>query len=264
MNVNAHAFEQHCVAGLAVTLFGRNENAGAPLVFVTHGRTGQAQDVFAHCHDLREAGFVAVAIEQRNHGRRLVDVRCNLGFGPRGGVSTFGVLVGTAMDVVALIDFLPACLGVRTDRVGMTGFSLGGFATLAAMALEPRIAAATAFIAGGCFYTFMEQLVANGQADADSFDANLSPALTAALQRYDAVHNAAAFADRPLLLVNGGADELVTLESNRRFEAAARPHYNHADRFRLSVHEEAGHEVNDRMWAEGVAWLRRWLIESPV
>jgi len=51
------------------------------------------------------------------------------------------------------------------------------------------------------------------------------------------------------------------LECNRNFHAVLSPLYKKTpDRLKLSVYEPVKHEVTPAMWAEGKAWLKRWLF----
>ncbi len=248
------------VAGIETFIFGAAENPGAPVVFVTHGRGGSAADIFGWCRDLSASGLIAVAVEQRNHGRRLVD---------RGGNHDnpadmmYGILLGTARDISLLIDCLPARTGIATDRVGVTGGSLGGHATQLAMALEPRIAVGASLIGSGDYRRLMELRAARYGIGEEGFATFYPPALDETVRRYDPINHPDRFADRPLLMCNGDADNLVQLECNQRFEAAVRPHYTHPERLQLSVYPGVGHDIPPAMWAEAKGWLVQWLVEAP-
>ena len=127
------------------------------MVFFTHGRTGSIVTMYWRCRELRDLGLIVVGLDQRNHGQRQIDIRCNAGWGPATPADMYGILVGTAMDVSLLIDLLPARLGIATDRVGMSGISLGGHATLLAMSLEMRIGVGAAIVGSGDFRTLMQR-----------------------------------------------------------------------------------------------------------
>lgn len=256
-------FERECVAGIEVHLFGRGSDR--PVVFVTHGRGGKLAHTHALCRRLAAAGLTAVGVEQRNHGRRLVSMGAN-GYGPHHAADMYGILVGTAVDIGLLIDFLPARLGVETDRIGVTGVSLGGHAALMAMGLDPRITAGAAFIGSGDFRTLMESRHRLKEFRSLAWDEFYPPGLDAGVRRFDPVHRPRTFADRPLLMLNGAEDPLVPLDGNRRFEAAARPFYPHPEKLELRTYPGVGHQVTEAMEVDAVAWLGRWLAppkESP-
>ena len=251
-----------CVAGLEIALFGAEAHSGAPVVFVTHGRGGKASDMYAECRELAALELIAVAVEQRNHGNRLVDARANGNWSPVHAADMYGNLLGTAQDVSLLIDMLPARLGIDTARVGMTGISMGGHATLLAMALDTRIAVGAPMIGGGDYRRLMELRAAANGTPAEEFPRYFPAGLQSAVERFDPIHHLARFADRPLLLANGADDTLVPLECNQHFAAATLPYYAHADRLKLSSYPGIGHEVPPAMWEEVKTWLRRWLVDE--
>jgi len=250
-----------CVGGIELAIFGAERNAGAPVIFVTHGRGGAMAHVFGRCRDLVADGFVAVALEQRNHGRRLVDPRCNDGWGPETAANTYSILLGMAMDIRLLIDMLPACTGIATACCGMTGFSLGGHATLLAMAVEPRISVGVSFIGTGDHRGLMALRAAQNHVPPEQFGDYFPPALDAVVRSCDPIHNPGIFSGRPLLLLNGGTDTVVPIACVRRFHAAVKRACHDPRRLRLSVYRGVGHEVTPAMWDEGRKWFRRWLRE---
>jgi dienelactone hydrolase len=250
-----------CVAGLETFIFGAERKLDAPVVFVTHGRGGNAADTFAWCRELAGAGLIAVGVEQRNHGRRMVDREGN---SDNPADMMYGIILGTARDISLLIDCLPARLGIATDRVGVTGGSLGGHVTQLAMALEPRISVGASLIGSGDFRHLMELRATRYGIGGEGFPTFYRPALDELVRRYDPIEHPERLSDRPLLMLNGDSDDLVQMECNQRLEAAVRPYYSHPERLRLIIYPGVGHAVPPEMWAEAKQWLVRWLLETPV
>jgi len=84
--------------------------------------------------------FIVVTFEHRNHGKRLVDERANLGWSlkpeehnERQATDLYGMIMGAVNDISFLIDFLPAYLFPNDERtIGewvLAGFSLGAHVT---------------------------------------------------------------------------------------------------------------------------------------
>ena len=147
------------------------------------------------------------------------------------------------------------------DRgVGMMGGSLGGHATLMAMAMDNRIRVGAAMVPGGDYRLLMTHRLQQHQVPPDQFDEYYPPALDAAVRKFDPLHRAAQFADRPLLMTCGGKDELVPAAAARSFYEAARVHYSDPARIALRVFEEAGHETPPEAWEQQKQWLRDWLV----
>jgi dienelactone hydrolase len=248
------------LAGIELHLFGLEHGLDAPVVFLTHGRGGKVEHVFDNAAELAADGMIAIGIEQRNHGKRMVDEAQNSAYGPTFATDFYGMLLGTAADISLAIDLLPARLGLRLPRIGVTGASMGGHVTLLAMARDPRITAGAALIGSGDFLATQRARAADNDVAAEQLDAYLPPALVALAARVDPLANAAGFADRPVLLCNGEDDTLVPILGNERFHATARPHYSDPDRLRFTRYPGVGHAVPPAMWAEARAWLGRWLL----
>jgi len=250
------------IGGIRLFLFGFKEAPAAPFVFVTHGRGGKAEHIFDYCRDLVKAGLAAIAIEQRNHGERLLDPAANEGWSRHHAADLYANFLGTAMDISLLLDFIPARLGIPIERVGMTGISLGGHATLMAMRLDARITAGAAIIGGGDYRRLMALRAAENQCPPEQFGDYFNADLEKTVLQYDPINYPEVFADRPLLMLNGGADRLVQPECNERFARALRSHYRHPERLKLSIYPETGHETPPAMMAEAVAWLKHWLLSE--
>jgi len=270
-----HDFESACVAGLEVHVFRAARPAetaptaaetSSPVVFVTHGRGGRLKDTHALCRRLRARGLTALGVEQRNHGRRLIDAAVN-DHGPTHATDMYGLIVGMAQDLSLLLDFVPARLGLPCERAGVTGVSLGGHVALMAMGLDVRFKAGVAFIGSGDYRALMRSRKERDEFASLAPEVFFSPALAACVDRYDPINRPAVFADRPLLLANGGEDTLVPLEGNQNFEAAIRPFYRDATQVELAVYPGVGHEVTEQMEEDAVDWLVRYLTsrhQSPM
>lgn len=246
------------VAGVELAVFGV-EHQDAPIIFMLHHLGGAAPSVYRWCRDLAADGFVVVALEQRNHGRRVVNAKTHDFDDPEVGPHVFGIVVGTALDIVFLLDFLPAQFGVCTDRVGLSGISLGGTTTLLAMGLDTRIQVGAPML-GSCnfrgLYTFDDPAL-NVPYGGRPWHEN--PALDSLTRKYDPIFRPEAFADRPLLLQTGAVDTVVSPALCAGFYQRALPFYTQPDRLVFTNHPDTGHGVSEPMWAATRAWFRRWL-----
>lgn len=248
------------IAGIECYIFGLRPRA--PLVFVVHGAGGTIESNIDKARDLAASGMTAVAIEQRNHGRRLVDRSAILRWHGR---STrdflamtnimYEIIVGTASDISLLIGMLPARLGIAPAGIAVTGFSLGGHASLIAMCLDQRIDCAVPFIGSGDYHTLMRLRTAQYGHDVKAFDRYYEKRLKPLVKHYDPIEHPSVFADRPLCMVNGGADDVVQIECNENFHARIRPLYRDRSNIRLRVHPGVKHETTARMWNEGKKFL---------
>lgn len=111
-----------------------------PLILLSHGNGG---GMFSH-HDTAEYlarhGFLVAAIE--HPGDNYHDAS---------GVGSDRVLVGRSVQLSALLDFLTSSPAFSTmvdaTRVGVTGFSAGGYTALVAVGARPRFTRIAAYCA---------------------------------------------------------------------------------------------------------------------
>jgi dienelactone hydrolase len=248
------------VGGLEVYAFGLVPKSARPVVFVLHGRSGKAEDIFRYCRDLADAGMTALALDQRNHGRRLLDDRCNTGWNPDHAVDMYSTFLGTALDISFLIDWLPVKYKIPVKKIGVTGISLGGHASFMAMGLDKRIQVCAALIGSVDYRHLMELRAMENRSPKKDFPNYYPKSLQNLVARYDPINNLKTFSNRPLLMCNGAADTLVQAECNARFLKKLMPFYRNKNRLKQSIYPGVAHEVPDTMWHEARQWLLRWLL----
>ena len=222
----------------------------APIVFFIHGRGGNRTSGKVYCRDLAERGYIAIAVDQRNHGDRCVDTyQCDsnsLQYMNR----SYGILTGTAMDISHLIDFLPL-EGMTTSRIAVTGFSLGGHVCFASLVLDPRIKVAIPICGAG------DRLMQLGlrSSNFEEFQSEVPSALVGLFQKYDAIHHLDLLADRKILMIHGADDLVVSPVVNQNlYEKLIKIHQNPTD-LKISLHPKVGHKITPAMWQEAVEWI---------
>ena len=111
-----------------------------PLVLISHGHGGSALGHHDLATALADAGFIVAAIEHAGDNHR-----------DQSGFGTERVLRGRAWQVSALLDLLVADpqFGPRidADRVGVAGFSAGGYTSLLLLGAPPDFARRDAYCA---------------------------------------------------------------------------------------------------------------------
>ncbi|KAI9451082.1 Alpha/Beta hydrolase protein [Lactarius psammicola] len=173
---------------------------------------------------------MVVTFDQRNHGKRTVDQRGNLGWSKkadqhneRHAVDMYSTLVGAVKDISFLIDVLPAYIFPHDERSisewVLAGFSLGGHATWLALRHEPRIRIGIPICACADFLALMEQRADKlGIPRAAPY---FLKSLRALVSTYDTVMAPpGAFAGKRILALSGANDTLVPWSVSRAFVEA--------------------------------------------
>lgn len=141
----------------------KGAEAPYPCVALMHGWSG-SKDTWWETRgynrgDIRgkllEKGFAVFALDALGHGDRIaendyhpVNLHHEPGETPRKNYFTLReVVVQTIVDYRRGLDYLATRGDIDMERVGLIGYSMGGFSTFALTAVEPRIEAAVACVA---------------------------------------------------------------------------------------------------------------------
>ncbi len=248
-----------------------------PLVFFIHGYGSRKEDGADFAGRLAALGIAAVTFDCWLHGERGDDGSAVRRFEPvypeNSGLDHYllmhEVAVQAARDVDTLIDAL-APEGFGGDgRIGVSGFSMGGFASYVAAATNPRVACV---VAGGGRPAFARAWddVTLGTSAYEEWAEPMArlEAETARRAEYlraiDPLEALDGFCPRPLLMINGDRDVdqpyLYALELYRRL----RPRYVAAGlpgNLRLDMPPVA-HEFGARQMDMAAAWFARHLADT--
>jgi len=246
--------------GIPALLF-YHEGPQKPTILCQHGLTGSKEQMLATCIKLADSGFLAVAMDARNHGERgdpefWQKLRGNLP------MFLFSTMQQTAHDVTTVIDYLEERPEAEPESVGMMGVSMGGFITILSTTLDRRIKAAVSVVAGAYYGALMrQQLQPKGLGDLLGLTRkpleNLEDSAINFIEKYDPINHVDRFKPVPLLLLNGGKDDLVPLECATSLHDALQPVYKDAPgKLRLEVYPELGHDYTPEMESEAIKWFK--------
>jgi dienelactone hydrolase len=215
---------------------------------------GEPSHLYGWARELARRGFVALAITQRSYGGRPGPIiqewaKSELLYGR----TAMGALVE---DALCAVDYLVRERpDVDGERIGMTGFSLGGIVTFYGAVVDPRIRAAVP-VCGGV--GSLEALVDHGNTAYHSAYYYV-PGL---LQVGDHAALVAAVAPRALLVIGADQDVGMPLDGVRSLEQQARAIYDRAgssEAFAVWI-ESGGHTFRPTGLDRIEAWLKRHLL----
>ncbi len=216
----------------------------APVVLVLHGLGRGKEHMLPSLYAFAREGFRAVALDARLHGERPDAPGREQRLQDEHIPTLYEMIAGTASDVTLLLDHL----GVA--RAAVHGVSLGGYITFAALLAEPRLTVATVAMGSPDWLGGLRGLgFGPGHAAYDAV-ARLNP-LDLAAQSYP---------PRPLLMLHGADDDVVSVEGVVALFDRLRPLYRDTpERLKLVVTPALGHRYTDEMASESVAWTKRFL-----
>ncbi|USN98197.1 MAG: alpha/beta fold hydrolase [Phycisphaeraceae bacterium] len=166
----------------------------APTIVHCHGNAANISRHLVFVDFLPREGFNVLIFDYRSYGRS-----------EKGPLNREGLI----HDAEAAVDYVMQRPDVDPDRVGIYGLSLGGTIALAAAADDERVAAVCSIA------TFSTWKGVTGD-----YLPVIGPWLTR--PGYDAVDSVAKLGDRPLLLLHGTKDPIVSPRHAPIIEAAAR------------------------------------------
>lgn len=191
-----------------------------PAVILLHGMGGDKNQLQALAMLLNGKGYTTLAIDIAGHGERP-----KVGGKPAveqdlSGIRT--IAAQTVQDLRRAVDYLCSRSDIDPRRIGFVGVSLGGVLGARFLADEPRVAAASLWVAGGDWGTlittsthpFAKRFRESGETDATK--------IRTILADVDPVPAISHAAPRPLLFLNGATDDVVPKACSDALFVAAR------------------------------------------
>jgi dienelactone hydrolase len=256
----------------------KNFSGKAPAILYCHWHGGQydsgKEELFHASHTpfepgpiLAKRGYVVVAIDSYCFGERN-------GKGPGGPeekgtagemtASKFNLWVGRTLwgmilrDDLMALDYLASRPEVDTERIGVTGMSMGATRAWWLMALDERLKTG---VPVACL-TRYENLIEHGELKAHG----IYYFVPGMLNHFDTEAVIALIAPRPVLFMNGGDDPGSPTDGIKAIEAAARPAWRLAGaetNLQIIIYPGQGHVYTPAMWEKTLSWLDEKLKPKP-
>jgi pimeloyl-ACP methyl ester carboxylesterase len=251
--------------------------ARCPVIFFVHGFGGSKEAGLSLGYQLARRGFGFISFDAWLHGERHDDLLQQAALPERGGIyppdsglDTFllfyRVIDQCRSDVQALIDHFASDPRMDVTRCGVTGLSMGGYASYSIFANLPQVEAAVPMIGVPAFTRrwtdLLDECAFSNPEWATALDrvADQTQKNTAFVAAIDPIEKLKAAAPRALLLMNNDFDsdqpKHYAIDGYRELRSsyAACP-----DRLRLNIYP-AGHAVTPQMERDAVEWFVTHLL----
>lgn len=264
--------EEGRIAGIPALLWVPVQREPAPVVASIPGFGGSKEQAHALAYRLARRGLACLSFDPLHHGARADGALENAAapeqggvYPPDSGLDTFllfyRVIHQSAADVATLLAHLAGDARLDVTRAGVTGMSMGAYATFLAFAGQPALAAAVPMMGVPTFARRWQDLLdecawsnpawAAALAQVEDVTAKHSAWVTS----FDPAEPLRQAAPRALLIMSGDFDsdqpKLYVLDWLRPVRAAyqATP-----ERLRWNVYP-VGHTVTPQMEEDAAAWF---------
>jgi len=233
-----------CLPGTSGT---RAHLSAAELKLSPFPRTGWARA-------LAREGFLTIALDYRGSPARGQNIFTDAVAEQLAGGSYMGLLV---YEVMRAVDYLQTRADVDRQRIGVTGFSLGGALSWYAAAADPRLRVVVPVCGGAGTY----QALLQSQKHTSYHSQYFYPAGFLQIFPGDQPELFAALAPRPVLIVGRDQDQGMPVEGLRQLEREVSAAYRKRGvPERFAVHLTPGeHDYSKVMFAQVKEWFRRFL-----
>jgi cephalosporin-C deacetylase-like acetyl esterase len=190
-----------------------------PCVILMHGLGGDKRMFQMLWGVLTKAGYALFAIDAQYHGERK----------PSDDIPFFGMypyrardaLIQTVIDLRRGVDYLQTRKEIDPNRIGYIGASMGGIIGSMFAGVDERVKAPVFLVAGGDWKILMEKSTLSVWREAERKNPQQMQDALRVMDVVDPVHWVGRIAPRPVLFINGDADDVVPVESNKALHNAA-------------------------------------------
>jgi len=248
-----------------------------PAIFFIHGFGGNKEAGLSLGYSLARRGFAFVSFDAWLHGARYDDLLEQAALPERGGVYPsdtgldifllfYRVIDQCCADVQTLIDHFANDPRLDMTRCGVTGLSMGGYASYSIFANLPQMQAAVPMIGVPSFTRRWRELLDECAFSNSDWAAELDRVAdqtqrhTAFVATIDPIEKLKNAAPRALLIMNNDFDSdqpkhyAIDCYRDLRSIYAAYP-----DRLKLNIYP-AGHTVTPQMERDAVDWFATHLL----
>ena len=270
--------EESLLAEIPIVTVAKESSEKQPIVFFVHGFMADKSQGLALGYQLAKLGFYFVSFDAYMHGDRFDSKLEQLCSGQGDYVYPFEtgldifflmheIIVQIAGDIETLITHFDGSSKADTGRIGLTGFSMGGFSTFYVAANNPDIGVAVPIAGIPGFAARWSDVVL----EASSYDQwaremgqvqAQTEKRTAYIEAIDPFEKMTSFRPKPLMMISGDKD----IDSPKKYSVdlyrKLKPLYAVcSDRLRLNIHDEAGHQLTSRMIEDTCRWFCLHMLE---
>lgn len=222
----------------------KNKRGKLPTIILYHGWSSSKDSQRMRGFILANLGFQVIIPDANYHGQRN---RLKNYDGDSTVKYFWPTITNNLEEANIIIDYSVKHYNADPNRIGVIGHSMGGFTAAGVFTHNENIK--TAVVLNGSFNW-------NGANEIFKRYLGLEGDTRNPL---DPMTNQELLVDRPILLLHGGADNVVNIESQRDFYKHMKKSYRDKSLIQLIEYENLGHFVTTNMMDEAATWFKKYL-----
>lgn len=237
--------EKILIEDIPIIRFNLKDNKGkVPTIILYHGWSSNKESQRLRGFILANLGFQVIIPDAIHHGERNkldnYDIDNSVKY-------LWSTVINNMDEVDRVINYGVESLSADPDRIGLIGHSMGGFTAAGAFTHNKDIK--TAVVLNGSF---------NWAGANEIFKDNLDLEEDTTIE-LDPMHYKELVIDRPILLLHGAADNVVSIESQRIFYHEIKASYSDESLIQMIEYPNLGHFVTTNMMDDAGKWFKKYL-----
>ena len=230
----------------------RNNKGKVPTIVLYHGWSSNKESQRLRGFILANMGYQVIIPDAINHGERQKldsydSENAILYFWP--------TILKNIEEAKAIIEHCVERYDADFDRIGVIGHSMGGFTAAGVFTYNEYIKSAV--VLNGSFnWKHSNSILMKMMGLEDNKDIHIEEER---INSIDPMNNQELILDRPILLLHGGSDRLVNIESQKLFYEDVKSKYSDKSRVELIEYNNLDHFVTTNMMDEAAIWFKKYL-----
>lgn len=249
-----YILEKHIYIGnIPAILFRSKENKELiPTIIFYHGWSSDKETQRMRGFILSSVGYQVIIPDAIYHGERNALDNYDL----EDAAEYFWDTIFTNIEESSIImDELVSKYDADPNRIGVMGNSMGGFTAAGVFAHNPDIKALVV-LNGSCAWEISNKIFKK------SFEIKTTEEqkpVEEKIIKMDPINNLESLVNRPILLLHGDSDTVVSVEGQTVFYNKIRSMYEDKEKIKFIQYPDLNHFVTTNMMEESVAWFYKYL-----
>lgn len=235
----------------AIILTPKDKNDDMATIILYHGWSSCKENQRIRGFILASAGYRVVIADAINHGERNAFSEYGLDKGDEMWTTVFNSIDEWDLLVDGLIDKY----GIDKDKIGLIGNSMGGI-TAGGIYTENKNIRVLVVLNGSMAWENTNNIIK------DTINITMTEKLKGIekrIKRIDPIKNIDLLVDRPIMLLHGDSDEIVSVDSERLFFNEINSRYKDKRKIKFIEYEGLNHLVTTNMMEESIVFFNQYL-----